>query len=239
MKRKALFVFLAVIVFFTAVAYAEEISGSANVTAVGRYLWRGQILNDEPAVQPQLVVDLNKFEVTYWGSIPDETDLTIKFGDSLPFAEIVSLNGGFTSYMYHFAPPGSKYSVEIFTGVSVDTFLSPYLTFYYDTMQGNGGYAEIGVSQSHEVGPIEVNGSVSAGYNFGQYRETYSPSFTAVLVNLGATYDIAGSGVKITPALIGQIALSGQYKNILTWSVGMNYEFKIGGGDKKEDKKEE
>jgi hypothetical protein len=255
MKKHFLLLILAVLVIVP-LGYAAEISGSANVTTVGQYLWRGLVLYDGLAVQPSLTVGLNKFEITYWSSYDGsimldgnttqyllvESDLTVKFEDSLPFAEMVSLNAGFTSYMYHYGQPGSKYSIEIFTGISVDTLLSPYLTFYYDTMLGNGGYTELGISHSMEVGPVEANGCLCAGYNFSQYEgdfTNFSPSLTAVLLNISVTYDIAGSGVKITPAFIGQLALNDQYQNAATWSVALNYDFKIGGGDSKEEKKEE
>jgi hypothetical protein len=251
MKRRIVLAILAVFVFIPFV-FSAGITGSANVTAVGQYLWRGLVLYDGLAIQPQLTMALNKFEITYWGSYDgmvmlepgvtqylfEESDLTLKFEDALPFAEMVSLNAGFISYMYHYGQPGLKYSVELFTGISVDTLLSPYLTFYYDTMLGNGGYAELGISHEMEIGPVTANASLSAGYNFSQYQGdfiSFSPSFTAALLNISVTYDIAGSGVKITPAFIGQLAMSDQYENAATWSVALNYDFTIGS---KEEKKE-
>jgi hypothetical protein len=250
MKKVTGMIFIVLLVLSPFV-YAAEITGSANITTVGKYLWRGSVLYDGLAVQPQLTVGLNKFEITYWasydGSVMLEQDITeyrlvesdiwVSFEDSLPFAEMVLLKAGFISYLYHYAEPGLKYSVELFAGLSLDTLLEPYFTFYYDTILGNGGYVELGIAHSMEIGPLEANGSISTGYNFSQYMGdfvNFSPSFTAILVNIGATYDIAGSGIKITPSFIGQLALSDQYQNAATWSVVVNYDFTISGEEKKE-----
>lgn len=243
MGRKLILTVLAVLVLVPFI-FAAEITGSATVTTVGQYLWRGMLLYDGVSMQPALTVGLNKFEISYWGSFDgmvegeykmEESDLTVSFEDSLPFAEMVLLNAGFITYIYHYPDPGQGTSVEVFAGLSLDTLLEPYLTFYYDTMLGDGGYLELGISHSMELGPLEAGGSLTAGYNFGQYG--YDPCFSAVTLNISATYDIAGSGIKITPAFIGQLALNDQleYESTATWSVAVNYDFTIGGGEEKKE----
>jgi hypothetical protein len=247
--KKTLVLVLLLLLVFSVVTFvnAAEITGSAKANILGKYLWRGSVLYDGLTIQPELKIVLNKFEITYWasydGSVEDdykleESDLWVSFEDGLPFAEIVMLNAGFVSYMYHYEEPGQRFSVEVFAGLSLDTLLEPYFTFYYDAMLGNGGYLELGVSHSMEIGPVEANGSLSTGYNFSQYKEdfdSFSPSFTAILFNLGFTYDIAAFGVEITPSFIGQLAMTDQYENAATWSVAINYDFTLGGGKEKKE----
>lgn len=87
------------------------------------------------------------------------------------------------------------------------------------------------ISHSVELGPVEAIACLSGGYNFSQYAEQYSPSLTAVLVDIGAAYDIAGTGIKITAVFSGQIAMDRQYTHEATWSVAVNYDFAIGGAE--------
>lgn len=92
----------------------------------------GMLLYDGVSVQPGITVGLNKFELSYWGSFDgmagdeykmEESDLTVSFEDSLPFAEMVLLNAGVITYIYHYPAPGQGTSVEVFAGLSLDTLL--------------------------------------------------------------------------------------------------------------------
>jgi hypothetical protein len=244
--KKGLRPVLAVLFLFCfAAAASAELSISAGAGFTGKYLWRGEVLYDGFALQPAVSLGLNKINFNWWASAStvelnsdgskqfnvSETDYTLSFQDAMPFISLLLVDAGYTIYTFPFSGPKANHSMEAYAGMTVDTLLSPYVRFYYDATLGNGGYVEAGASQSIPLGPAELAVSVNAGYN-SEYKELYAPSLTAITANISLNYSLPG--FKITPSLIAQYALDPQYKNLATGSITVNYEFSLGGEEKKE-----
>lgn len=222
--------FFAIAVMTTASAMAAGISGSLYSAGVTKYLWRGQVLSDGYAIQPGLTINSGKFSYGYWGSFHaygsdamyNESDYTISFADTAPYIDVLGLKAGFTVYTFPYSGNGLRSSVEVFAGITSSVVSSPYLTFYYDTMLGNGGYLEAGLSHSIPLGDFKVSGSATCGYNFGQWVD---PSFSVLGLTLSGGYAIAG--FTITPSVFYQVALDLTYSSLFSASLGLNYDFTL------------
>lgn len=140
-----------------------EVEVSGSVDYYNKYIWRGFTLDKDSVIQPSVTISANGFEVGYWGSFDlqnddaltsDESDGWIGYSFDLGFIdeslEIVGISVGHTWYAF---PAADLYSKETYLGISVDTFLSPYFTWYHDyedEAQGgaDGDYFMFGVGHS-------------------------------------------------------------------------------------------
>ncbi|MCE5299762.1 MAG: hypothetical protein LLG37_02670 [Spirochaetia bacterium] len=216
------------VISFVPLSYALiGVSGTVYTDGVGRYLWRGQILDNNTSIQPGLSLSINKISLDWWGSYSAESnrliesDYKVSAGDSLPLLPMTGVETGFWIYTMPYNPASSNHSVEIYGSFSLDIPTQPYVSFYYGGMTSVNGYVEAGISQDVELFGFGLSASLNAGYNFGQ--DNYSPSLTALTGTFGASYSIAG--LKITPAFTGQLALDSQYMSLGTWKVSVSYDF--------------
>ena len=220
--KKQIFILILSIFFIQTALIAEDYSGDVYVAGVTKYLWRGQILNRKATLQPGLDLNYKKLSIGLWASfnVADsfespskeefgEADMTISFSDSY------SLLGFSLGYTYYTFPvlAGPGVSAEYFLGLSLDVFLSPGITLYWDIAPedkggGDGLYAELALSYPLNLG-IEFAIDTSLGYNAGQWN--YVPSPTVWGLSLGTTISIGP--LDITPSVFVQIALDDQYKN--------------------------
>ncbi len=233
MKRKVLAVVLTAVMAmsgFSALS-AAALSGSVYTAGVTKYLWRGQVLSDGFAIQPGLSLTAGGFSFGYWGSYHafggdmqyNESDYTVTYTQAVPYADFLSVKAGYTAYTFPYLSPAYNNSVEIIAGISSSVPSLPYLTFYYDAVQGKGGYLEGGVSHSLTFGDFGLSGALTAGYNYGQWL--YEPSFTVLGVTLAGSYTIAG--FVVSPSVFFQAALDDQYENAVTGSLSLTYNFSL------------
>jgi len=160
-----------------------ELGISADVSFYNKYVWRGFLLDDDSVLQPGITFSLGGFEGGFWGSwdmqsddghASDEVDGWIGYSFDLGFlgdyAKMVSLSFGHTWYDF---PEADLYSKEFYFGISFDTFLSPYITWYKDYAdEENGGadgnYIMVGIGHSftliEEYG-IGLDLGMEYGYN--------------------------------------------------------------------------
>lgn len=159
-------------------AYAEEIKkgGYASIDVMSNYVWRGQKLSNSWVIQPSLGINYGAFGASIWSNYDSdrveatsgdssghgkitETDITLTYTHSI---DKLTLTGG---YIYY-ALEGANDTQEIFITVSYDTFLSPFLTLYYDYDEGNGAFIVAGIGHSIPVTKdMSVRLGASASYN--------------------------------------------------------------------------
>ena len=234
MKKKALVLAVAVsfvLSFISVLNAADTLSGSVSVSGVGKYLWRGQTVSSGAALQPGFSLNVNKFTFSYWGSDHayvgsgdskyNESDYTVGFADTVPGLSLLTMKSGFTMYTFPYTPVPKNNSQELYGGLTANTMLSPYLSYYYDPVLGKGAYAEAGITQSFAFGDFGVSGLLTGGYNFGQWG--YSSSFTDLGLTVGVSYTIAG--IFINPSVFWQIPLDSQYVNTAIGQLSVTYNF--------------
>jgi len=224
-KNLKKFVLILLAAASTAPLAASELSFSVYLDLVTKYLWRGQLLYHGMALQPGVDVSSGNLNAGFWGSVNlgtgelGEADITVSYSESAPYLNAFTLSAGFTLYTFPNGTDPGNHSTEVFAGILADVISAPYLTFYYDVEQGAGCYLEAGISHGESLGPVDIEGSASIGYNYGQWE--YNPSFSVVLAGLSGSWSI--EGLTISLSVTGQLALQGQYENDMYGSIGFSY----------------
>ena len=220
-------------------AVAEELSFSTSLAFESRYVFRG-IEFAESSVQPAVDIAYGNWYVGAWASLPigdddvafgDELDLYAGYSASL--SETVSFDVGVTYYTFPDAQSGffdtfsessgsGANTVEVFAGLSFDTFLAPSLYVYRDfnfntvTLEGSGGYS----FPLSEVTSFDLGGSIGyvidddAGGDYVYGAATADVSYALsddAAISAGVRYggsDIAG-GSLIDDSILGTTKSSG------------------------------
>ncbi|MBI2570365.1 MAG: hypothetical protein HYV63_25480 [Candidatus Schekmanbacteria bacterium] len=164
-------------------AGAEESSPAVSVDAAvfSSYLWRGQVLNDEAALQPALTVSKSGLSINLWHSMDltsradakgdfSEMDLTLAYGRSF---DAVGINGGLAYYTFPGPGKGAQ-GIEAFLSLSAAVPASPAVAVYYGFNGLQGVYASL--SLGHSFSFSEKYGlalGVTAGYGTDKYNKLY------------------------------------------------------------------
>ncbi len=193
---------VAVLALVAGSARAEEtkVAATLDVPLLSAYVFRGQVLNDKPVLQPSLTVSKAGFTLNTWANYNlnnsyasyaqdnknefSEIDLTASYTTTVG---PLSLGGGLVQYLFPNqtvqvtegtnttgkAFPGTH---EVFATVGLPSvFLSPTLTVYYDFDIADGFYAILSASQSFELvkdkASLVASASLAAGSR--KYNEFY------------------------------------------------------------------
>ncbi len=135
-----------------------EVSVSADIALVDKYIWRGFRLDGDKSIQPAFNVGIGPIEGGFWGSFDtqandsldsDEVDGWIGISQDLGFIDdtmaAVSVSAGHTWYSFPKGDTGlsqGSHTKEFYAGISVDTFLSPSFTWYHDYENESSGGAD-------------------------------------------------------------------------------------------------
>ncbi len=253
---KKLFVSVLLFLAFAVSLSAFALDGSIYTSYVNKYLWRGQILNNGPALQSGLSFGTQGATVGVWTSCQqmaspdlfDEVDLTAAYEHSIPYVDFLSLGLGYISYFtapynYPYLVPSQEVSITL----KSDVISSPYITFYHSLDAAKTyDYMEGGVSYEYEIGEL-LGGKTAAGasalvgldlnqvtYDYVEMVKTTAVTPTILGINLYVNYKIAG--FTVTPSAFFQLNLdkynntSGArlYSNNSAFSILVNYDFTMG-----------
>jgi hypothetical protein len=179
-----------VLVVSTATVFAEgdlgfEFTSDFN----GKYIWRGQNLDDDPVFQPGLSASYKGLTAAIWGNLEltningnsgdfSELDYSIDYSSNLPDAEDVGFSIG--AIYYDFPGTTVPSTTELYWGFSLDTTLSPSITFYHDIDEADGLYISAGIGHSiekiFEIGPespVAMELGASYGWGDSSYNKYY------------------------------------------------------------------
>jgi len=170
-----------------------EVEITATTEVYNKYVWRGFLLDDDGVIQPSVTISAAGFEGGFWGNwdVEDDDDLQsdevdgwIGYNFDLGFLndslKTVGIKFGHTWYDFQDGDTGlaeGAHSREFYLGASVDTMLSPYITWYHDYEEessggGDGDFLAVGISHSFTLD--EKRGvSLDLGYEFGYNSEAY------------------------------------------------------------------
>lgn len=209
-----------ILVVSTAAIFAEgdlgfEFTSDFN----GKYIWRGQNLDDDPVFQPGFSVSYKGLTAAIWGNFEltningnsgdfSELDYSIDYSGDLPDMEDVGFSIG--AIYYDFPGTTAPSTTELYWGFSLDTTLSPSITFFHDIDEADGLYISAGIGHSIEkildLGPdVPVTMEVGASYGWGDssYNKYYwglSDSKANDLV-LSACFPFEIGGWTVNPSL--------------------------------------
>lgn len=185
---------LAGVIVFLAAGRSEATEISVSTALMGDYVARGLTYVNRPVFQPDLSVThgtgRGALTVGAWsnveiGQYADVDDLSLSGGASSwnpteidPYAEIAlpvgPLEGtlGIVGYLYPQEIHGEKLptTAEIYGSLELGLpVLSPRLSLWYDFMEFDGAYAELGVSQGFPLLPVmSMQLDAAAGFSLGQ-----------------------------------------------------------------------
>ncbi|MCK5213802.1 MAG: hypothetical protein KAR05_00425 [Candidatus Omnitrophica bacterium] len=164
-----------------------DVEVSASMDFYSKYVWRGFLLDDDCVLQPGFTISAAGFESGFWGSWDvdandslnsDEVDGWIGYSFDLGFIdeafEMVGLSVGNTWYDF---PGADLYTKELYVGITLDTLLSPYFTWYHDYGEeasggADGNYYTIGAGHGFDLVEnygITLDVGSEVGFNEGAF----------------------------------------------------------------------
>lgn len=196
-----------------------EVDISATLDFYDKYVWRGFLLDDDPVLQPSATLSIGPFSGGFWGSWDvnpedalnsDEVDGWVAFNFDLGFISEEMAMVGFSvgNTWYHFPNgdtglAGGAHTEEMFVTVTLDTFLSPYFTWFHDygdeeSGGADGNYFHVGIGHSFTL--LEEYGvTADLGYEFGYNDEAFIADDGGYnLLKLGLSIPISEK-VTVTP----------------------------------------
>ena len=190
----------------------EGLSASAEVTVPSAYVWRGQVIVDDPVIQPTFTVSKGGLSINWWGNLNINDDTT---GDEYEFSEhdiSVSYSGlscpltgaAISLGIVHFDFPnlsildaeGNTTLVndthEAFLSYALaDVLLAPTLTANYDFKEADGFYVSLGVSHSVELAEkISLDLSATLGGADSDWSGYYFGDVGSGLTDYGVTANL-------------------------------------------------
>lgn len=213
MKRLlSVIIFLCVsIVGAKTVKASDGIDFKFTADYVGKYIWRGQNLSDDPVFQAGVSVGYKGLTVAVWGNLDTssinnnrgeftEWDYSIDYSADMPRIEGVGYSVGLINY--HF-PSVVGDTTEFYWGLNFDLPLSPSVTVYHDIDEVEGTYVSVGVSHSVEkIGelgpdiPVGMEIGVSLGIGGAAYNDNYwgvdDDKLNDLAVNVSFPFEVGG-----------------------------------------------
>ncbi len=192
-----------------------------NLTAdyFGKYVWRGQDIDDESVFQPGLTASYKGFTAGIWGNL-ELTDIHDKSGNfteadySLDYsADVPGLKGvGFSvgAIYYDFPNTTAPSTTEVYGGLNFDLPLSPSIKFYRDVDQADGSYISASVEHDFEKifelspdVPVGMNLGASVGWADSSYNDYYwgvdKNNFNDLAFSLSLPFELGG--ISINPSV--------------------------------------
>jgi uncharacterized protein (TIGR02001 family) len=193
---------------------AEEEKPTAELAmgAYSQYVWRGFAFSDKSVVlQPSLTVSYQGFAANLWGNLDtdevgldtanwNETDMTVSYDGA---AGKIGYGVGWIYYNVD----GAADTQELYATISVDTLLSPTLTYYTDIAHLPGSYVTLGISHSLPVAEgLALDFGAQVGYldDEADYSELHDGVLSASMTFALNDY------VSLTPELYYSLALSSE-----------------------------
>ena len=190
----------------------EKPEADLTMGAYSQYVWRGFAFSDSSVVlQPSMTVSYKGFAANLWGNLDsdemgldtanwNETDMTLSYDGSYDKL-------GYGVGWIYYNVDGAADTQELYVSVSVDTLLSPTLTYYTDIAHLPGSYATLGISHSL---PIAEGLALDLGAQVGYLDDEADYSeFHDGLLSASMTFTI-NDYVSVTPELYYSFALSNE-----------------------------
>jgi hypothetical protein len=191
MKQKNLMIFevLVLIVSASTVFAGDGMKFEFTSDLFGKYIWRGQNLDDDPVFQPSFSGNYKGFTAGVWGNLEltningnsgdfSELDYSIDYSGDIPGIENVGFSVG--AIYYDFPGTVVPATTELYWGINLYALLNPSVTFYHDIDEADGLYVlaegKHCVEKICDFGPdVPVAMELGASYGWGDssYNKYY------------------------------------------------------------------
>jgi len=153
----------------------DEIAVHVDIDLATKYMFRGATLDNKPVIQT--VISASKGDFTTIGFLNyalstgqiTETDFTLEY--STAWKKDLVIASGYTHL--DFPNTGFPSTQEVYVGaIFEDALLNPELFAFYDFMDGNGLYAELGISKPFDFSDTSLTAEAKLGYNNSFFRDS-------------------------------------------------------------------
>jgi hypothetical protein len=168
---------------------------TAEAALVSSHVWRGQVLNNDFVIQPQLTASQYGVSLNIWGNFDlgknylgvqgnlSEVDVTLAYTLPINVNEI-AIDVGIIGYSYpangDFIDPigiNKKSTTELYAGATVLSFqqyVIPSVTLFGDVNEADGVYILFDVVAPYQISEyLSVEGGISAGWGNTSYNDYY------------------------------------------------------------------
>jgi uncharacterized protein (TIGR02001 family) len=183
----------------------DPLSLDISADVATKYVWRGQLITDDPVLQPSATLSGYGFSANVWGNV-DFTDVNETDGGSFNLREVdYTLSYGFSpsegldleAGIIWYTFPGGDSTGEVYGSVCLSAVpLSPTLAVYYDFDEVDGFYANLGVGHTFELTEkLGLSLGASLGWGDSDYHEFYfgqaaSSSLSDLLLSASLDYTL-------------------------------------------------
>jgi len=242
-KSNRLAIVFSLIGYMTLAGTAWAVDFELTADYFGKYIWRGQDLDNEPVFQPGLSAAFGPLSVSIWGSLEltdktshehdfTEVDYSLDYSGEFPGVELLGFSAGVI--YYDFPNTSVDGTTELYWGFSADVLLSPSLTVYHDVDEADGTY--ISASIGHRVENIAELGSgstislelgASIGWGNSNYNEYYWGTNQSKMNDLilSASFPIEGVDWTVAPTLNYVTLLSDDIRDIDAYGTDSDFFF--------------
>jgi len=242
MKISVLALYLLVCHTMSVYGYAK-IDYTLSADFLGKYVWRGQNLNNKGVFQPSLSIGYGNLTAGIWGNMDltningnsgdfSEMDYSLDYSSTFPCIEGVGYSIG-TIY-YDFPKTATKDTTEVYWGLNFDLPLSPSITVYHDVDEAEGSYVSLAFGHSieriAELGPdipVGMEIGTSLGWGSGSYNKYYWGTDQSKLQDLAfsVAFPMKLSGWTITPSLNYVTLVSDDIRNTDAYGTDSDFFF--------------
>lgn len=237
---------------FGATFGGEEVEFEVTADYFGKYIWRGQNLNDDGAFQPGISATCGNLTLGVWGSVDltsinrnsgeiTEADYSLDYSADIPGLEGVGYSFGLINYVF----PNTKVddTTEVYVGLSFDLPCSPSVTLYSDIDDYEGAsYISFAVGHSYEnvteLGsdtPVGMDIGLSLGWGSASYNKAYwgntgTPSKAVTTTELqdlvvSISFPMEIGGWSVAPSVNYVALMSNDIRNADTYNKDSEYLF--------------
>jgi len=198
---------------------ADKVDLELTADFMGKYIWRGQNLSDDPVFQPGISANYKGLTAAIWGNMDltningnsgdfSEVDYSIDYTADLPGTTGISYSVG--AIYYDFPRTITNDTTEIYWGLSFDLPWNPSVTVYHDIDEAEGSYVSLALGHSVERIckllpdlPIGLDIGASLGWGSGSYNKYYWGTDQSKLQDLAfsVTFPMEIAGWNVAPGL--------------------------------------
>lgn len=204
---------------FTRRTTPSPVDVTVDVALLSRYVWRGQLVSDDPVLQPAVTASWEGLRGGVWANLDlgdanddagdiNEVDLFVGYERRMEgFLDWV-VSAGAIAYFF---PDGPPETYELHAGVALDTVLQPSLTVFYDVKEIDGAYVTLDVAHDLSLGGRSLSLSAGAGWGDRSYNDGYFGVRDAGLNDLhaSASLPLTCGAVTVTPTVSLSYLLDG------------------------------
>ena len=170
----------------------EKIGFTLGSDFYSKYVWRGQLINDDFVFQPSITATYGKWTANIWGNVDltdyhnksgefTEYDLTLDYSNK--FSEDSKIGYSIGTIHYHFPSFSGTDTTEIYWGFNFDVPLSPAIKVYHGLGNENGTY--VNFSLGHTIEKVvtwsdKCYCNLQMGASLGWGSSTYNKDYWGV-----------------------------------------------------------